>query len=453
MRPYMGNNGRAVARPYGKKQIMRIQHYIKSAWQHARTDRLFTGIYITGVTLAIATTLTMAIIYNIKLSPIYPEVNRNDTYFILTIIGDGDKRHQQSNHTYSVAKLFRNIDGVKAAGVYSSNSHGNGVLLSDGVTEEKVVTKQVDDGFFKICEFNFIEGEPFTQEDIEGNVKEVIITDDLAALVFGKGNEALGKTIKLNYKDYRVKGVVEAASTLFDVSYSQIYLPAVVTDQELTGDLPSRVFGGYMDIMLIEEGKKEAVKEEISKRLAAFAEGTDWQLKLPEAQPLSHVQNTLRPYAQYFDWWSVLKDKLLILLVLLIVPAVNLAGLISGRMDARVGELGLRKAFGAKDGDVMKLIVSENLVYTFIGGMSGLVIASAVVLLWTRQLFNMMNSTFGSSKLSDSMIITFRPEMFFSLKVFGLLLAVCLILNVLSAIVPAWISMRRSIVESINEKE
>ena len=431
----------------------KIKHYVKSALRQAKADPLFTAIYIAGVTLAIATTLTMAIIYNIKLSPIYPEVNRNDTYFILSVIGDGEKRHQQSNHTYSVAKLFRDIEGVKAAGAYSSNSQGNGVLLSDGVTEEKVVTKHVDDGFFKICEFNFIEGEPFTQEDIEGNVNEVIITDDLAALIFGKGNEAVGKTIKLNYKDYRVKGVVEAASPLFGVSYSQIYLPAAVTDRELTGDLPSRVFGGYMDIMLIEDGKKEAVKEEITKRLAAFAEGTDWKLKLPEAQPLSHVQNTLLPYAQYFDWWFVLKDKLLILLVLLIVPAVNLAGLISGRMDARVGELGLRKAFGAKDGDVMRLIVSENLVYTLIGGLAGFLIAGIMILFWTRQLFNMLTSMVGFSQLTDSMIITFRPEMFFSLKVFGLLLAVCLILNILSAIVPAWISMRRSIVESINEKE
>lgn len=430
----------------------KIRHYVKSALKQAKADPLFTAIYIAGVTLAIATTLTAAIIYNIKLSPIYPEINRNDSYFITTIIGDNGNAHHESAHTYSVAKAFKDIDGVTAAGVYSDNRQDNGVLLSDGVTEEKVVTKRVDDGFFKICRFNFLDGAPFTPEDIEGNVNDVIITDEIARLIFGSVNDAVGNNIRLNYKDYRVKGVVEAVSPLLTVSYSQIYLPAAVTEQELIGDMMNRVFGEYYDIMLIENGKVGSVKDEIKKRLAVISEGTDWKLEIPNAQPLSHVQNALLPYARNFDWWDVLKDKLFILLVLLVVPALNLAGLISGRMDARIGELGLRKAFGANDSDVMTLVVSENFVYTLIGGLAGFVLAAIMILLWTKPLFNMLTSMVGFSQLSDSAIVSFRPEMFFSLKVFGVLLIFCLILNTLSAMIPAFVSMRRSIVKSINEK-
>ena len=45
-----------------------IKHYIKSALMQAKADPLFIGIYIAGVTLAIATTLAMSMIYYIKIA-------------------------------------------------------------------------------------------------------------------------------------------------------------------------------------------------------------------------------------------------------------------------------------------------------------------------------------------------------------------------------------------------
>ncbi len=41
-----------------------------------REERLFSGIYIVGTALAIAFTMVMAVVYYIKLAPIYPEPYR-----------------------------------------------------------------------------------------------------------------------------------------------------------------------------------------------------------------------------------------------------------------------------------------------------------------------------------------------------------------------------------------
>ena len=46
-----------------------------------RQNKLFTSIYVAGTALAIATTMIMAIVYYVKIAPIYPEVNRNRTLF------------------------------------------------------------------------------------------------------------------------------------------------------------------------------------------------------------------------------------------------------------------------------------------------------------------------------------------------------------------------------------
>lgn len=432
-----------------------IKHYIKSALMQAKSDRLFTGIYIAGVTLAIATTLAMSMIYYIKIAPIYPEVNRGETYYISLMSCKKTDFERQSNLSYSFIKnVLKDIDGVREAAAFKDDNDKHGALLPDGKTEVKVQVKPVDDAFFRVYEFNFLQGSPFTSEDIEGEVKEVILADQAVDLIFGKGaGDVVGETVTIDQTDYRVKGVVEGSSPMTSASFSQIYLPITMPESERTGDIPDKLLGGSIAVLLIDDDEVDNVRNEIVRRLADITQGEEWKASIFDAQPTQHVKNVIVPYAQEFSWWIALKSNLLVLLVLLIVPALNLAGLISGRMDARVGELGLRKAFGAEKGSIMSLVISENMVYTFIGGVLGLILAVVIVLVGKMPLLNMMSSSFGTSEIVETVSVTFRPEMFLSFTVFAVALAVCLVLNVISAIIPAFFSVRRPIVESLNEKK
>ncbi len=55
--------------------------YFRQALAMMREERLFSGIYIVGTALAIAFTMVMAVVYYIKLAPIYPEPNRARTVY------------------------------------------------------------------------------------------------------------------------------------------------------------------------------------------------------------------------------------------------------------------------------------------------------------------------------------------------------------------------------------
>ena len=55
--------------------------YFRQALALIREERLFSGIYIVGTALAIAFTMVMAVVYYIKLAPIYPEANRARTVY------------------------------------------------------------------------------------------------------------------------------------------------------------------------------------------------------------------------------------------------------------------------------------------------------------------------------------------------------------------------------------
>ena len=59
-----------------------IKTYFKQAIELMRQDRLFSTLYITGTGLAIAMTVIMAVIYYVKLAPVYPEENRSNTLYL-----------------------------------------------------------------------------------------------------------------------------------------------------------------------------------------------------------------------------------------------------------------------------------------------------------------------------------------------------------------------------------
>lgn len=118
------------------------------------------------------------------------------------------------------------------------------------------------------------------------------------------------------------------------------------------------------------------------------------------------------------------------------------------RMRSRLPEIGIRKAFGATKGRLLVQILSENMFLTLLGGMVGLVISYiAIYLLRTWLLsssFGAISSVFGGvPMLSVSELL--NPVIFFYAFLF------CLVLNLLSAGIPAYRISRKEVVEALNE--
>jgi putative ABC transport system permease protein len=101
----------------------------------------------------------------------------------------------------------------------------------------------------------------------------------------------------------------------------------------------------------------------------------------------------------------------------------------------RQGEIGVRKAFGATKKKIALQILYENLVTTGIGGLVGLALSFAF--LWTGKSFLLAEST----ELTPDML--FRPGLAAAVLFFVLLL------NCLSAGIPALQISRRQIVDEL----
>ena len=56
---------------------MRIQLYIKQAWNQIRQERLYSTIYLVGTGLAISLVMVLSIVLYVKFAPLYPDIHRD----------------------------------------------------------------------------------------------------------------------------------------------------------------------------------------------------------------------------------------------------------------------------------------------------------------------------------------------------------------------------------------
>ena len=413
-----------------------------------REERLFSGIYIVGTALAIAFTMVIAVVYYAKLADIAPEVNRSRTVYVKGMAKravNDTLRWEPTNYTATQVKEW--LYTLKSAEVVSATVNGSRYssdrqyLKCDNHKLVPVVTRMVDANFFKVYQFRFVYGRPFTQEEclnennyIENATMPAVISRDIAEQAFGKDVDPVGKTLNYGFI-IRIVGVIEPTSFIMEESFGQLFL---ALDQE-----------AEQVIVVLKEG---CTVKDLEKELAEIAR----KRSVSDKEYDYSIIGTLLPHAQMkmsedgvaHSWSSIFKSLFPKVFVLLLVPALNLSGLVAARMRRRVAEMGVRKAFGAKRRTLLTQVIAENLVLTLCGGFVGLVITWLLLYVFRSWLFFAVGNT--AFTLPEP---TVDGEMLFSPLIFVIGLAVCIVLNLMAALIPAWISLRNPIVESMNEKK
>lgn len=438
-----------------------IRIYLKQAWELLKQNKLFSTLYIAGTGLAIAMTMIMAMIYYVKLAPVYPEVNRQNTLYLT---GSRFEKGPEGNHqvvrwavSYKALQEWfypmKNALAVSAKlanGDWSENSY---IQPADQSGDFHVNVRLTDPAFFRIYAFRFLEGKPFTDADLSSGICTAVITNELARRLFGTTEGVVGQTFCLNYTDFRVCGVVRSASYLTSKSYAQLYVPYSVVSDYREPKYGAPFLGAFSVTFLVENGEQGvALRNELKDivRRENLANPDDWQVSFWE-QPTTHLVSIFQEYvSEELDVWATVRQFLLVLLVLLLVPALNLSGMIASRMEGRLPEMGVRKSFGAGRGALLSQVMWENLLLTLLGGVLGLLLAWVVLYAGREWVFTVLDD--WADAVPEGVEVRVAGEMLFAPLVFLAALLLCVLLNLLSALLPAWNSLRKPIVSSLNEK-
>ena len=430
-----------------------IKQYITQALAQLRQHPIISAVSIIGTALAIFLIMLVVMMQQVKTAPFAPESNR-DRFLHARYMSLGNEKMWGKGNTsngsmsaQTAKELYVSLKTPEAATIYGAMALPTPVSLPKQAATGFDL-RQTDAAFWKVFDFQFIDGKPYDQATFEASIPVAVITETVAQTVFGTTEGIVGKEFLLNHAPYQVCGVVKDVSTLATNAYGQLWVPYTAGGMDKdTGA------GGHMGMMSCtilakSRGDFDAIREEANRRLAEYNKliGEDgWEI-ISRNRPYDQEKQAIAFASNWEPDLSVhRRQQFIIFLILLIVPAINISSMTQSRLRQRVSEIGVRRAFGSTRVEVMSQIIAENFIVTIMAGALGLLMSVIFAFAGSSMIFAQEYSY-------NSVLPEVDITMLLQLDTFLWAFFFCFVLNLLSSGFPAWRASRIGIVNAISGK-
>jgi putative ABC transport system permease protein len=416
-----------------------IKQYFKQALATIRENPLVGFLTILGTALAVAMMMVLALVCQVKTASFPPVSERSRMLYVYMIEGLNEKNagyRGEGVSTRVVNECFYTMETPEAVTAVSTAVGRRQVSVAGSRTVRECDVRETDAAFWKVFDFRFLDGAPYTEELFASAVPVAVVSERVAREFFGTA-EVTGLTIRADYVDYRIVGVVAPVSEAVSEAYGEIWIPWSLNRDVMGGDFTEGIGGRLQVTILARPGDGfEAIRQEAQSRIATFNAGQKEFMANIWKQPVSSVQRMF--YRVQDDrMQGVFSGMLWLAALFLFLPVFNLSGIMYSQIRKRRPEFGLRKAFGATVRDVMGQILVENFIVTFAGSLIGLCLSALFF-------YAAKDSLLQRPDVSLDLSMIFKPSLFVAA------LFACLAINLLSTGLPAWRTSRSGVAESLN---
>lgn len=260
------------------------------------------------------------------------------------------------------------------------------------------------------------EGVFFTDDEVASHNRSAVLGHSLADKYFGQGN-AVGNSIKLGTQSYKVVGVLgQLGSKFFQNLDEMVYIPVTTCMDKYNKD--------HFTFMTVQSSIPLAEAQPLVEEILRESHNLD----NPEgdyAKDDFHVvsqEEAIKIVGQITGVLEVLLAA--IAAISLLVGGIGIMNIMFVSVTERIKEIGLRKALGAKQKDILNQFLTEAIMLTVGGGAVG--VAFGTFLSW----------------LAIQIILSYQTGWVFTISLSGVLLG--FIVSTLVGLIFGFIPARRA---------
>lgn len=250
--------------------------------------------------------------------------------------------------------LPANVPHAEHVAAYTS---GNDILQWQ--SEEQSQTYTGTTASYKDVErVNVERGRFFTDDEEKSGLRVMVLGSQVAEDIFGNQNP-VGQSVKLARKQFKVIGVLQShGSTVFENPDDSVLIPLKTAQQQLLGIKHV----SFIRLVVDNEQYLQQSVEEVKQTLRERHDDEDFSVRNTAdfLDILTNVTNAIRFFL------------VAIAAVSLFVGGVGIMNIMLIAVKEKTKEVGLRKAVGASNRDILLQFLFETIVMALVGGIIGL---------------------------------------------------------------------------------
>ncbi|MEM7532062.1 MAG: ABC transporter permease [Chloroflexota bacterium] len=353
---------------------MKILRYLRVAIESIIANKLRSVLTALGIIIGVAAVLTTMGIGTGAAASITEDIESTGTNLLTVSAGGGNSSGSTLTMSDALALADRSLhpDLEMVVPAYS----GNAMLTFNDIDSQNEVLGTLPN-YAIVRSVDLEVGRFFTQQEVDNQSRVTVMGFTVAEDLYGSPQAALGQTVRINNDDFSIIGVLEESGGggPFAGNDSQSFIPLTIAQGRIFQ--ASRYRGDY-------------TITNISIRAADGERLDEAELQIEQTLRLRHGLGvdddndfTVFNQASLLDVAMTISRTLSVFLgsigaVSLLVGGIGIMNIMLVSVTERTREIGLRKALGAHDNDILLQFIIEALVLCLLGGIIGIAFSYGV---------------------------------------------------------------------------
>jgi putative ABC transport system permease protein len=376
---------------------MRYWMIVKVALKCLSANKLRSMLAMLGIIIGVGAVIAMLAIGAGAQAQVMSRINAMGTNLLIIRPGQrgfgGVMSGTQQNLTVGDAEALLSVPGVKSVSPVVNG--GEQVKYMSLNTHTNIMG--VAPTYFEIRDYEVDEGEFFNDNDTEVRMGRVAILGPKTAENLFVDTDPIGKTIKINGINFVVVATFKSKGDQgFFNQDDQILIPYRTAIKELfgvTSTTPNSI--REIDVEALDGADVDKLTDAIS---LVMRTQHKLQPDMPDDVDIRSQAEFLQTASQFAMTFTILLGS--VAGISLLVGGIGIMNIMLVTVTERTREIGVRKAIGARDRDILNQFLIEALIMSGVGGLIGVIAGIGVA-----DLIPMLSPTFTTVVRANSVFI------------------------------------------------
>lgn len=351
---------------------MKFEHTITSAWKALTTNTSRSVLTMLGIIIGIGSVIIVLSVGQSAQNLILDQVRSIGSNLVVIFPGESEENGPPvSVLGITVTSLKqKDIEAMRDANRIPLITAATGYVRGTATTQYQNTSRDatflgVSEEYIVVEDAQVTQGRFFTQEEVQGLARVVVLGADLKDELFPFVDNPVGLRIKIGKQLFTVIGVLERrGSSGFQNTDGYAFVPLDTAQKILLGI----DYLTFARIKISDESRMDEAIVQIREVLREEHDLRDTQVD----------DFTIRTTAQALGVLTTITDAIKFFLsavaaISLLVGGVGIMNIMFVAITERTQEIGLRKAIGARQNDIIGQFVVEAMMISGVGGVIGIV--------------------------------------------------------------------------------